>query len=270
MNISEKATERVRHELKFRICKTVSSTYLTPKMIRVQVTSPDLAGFASFGYDDHVKLFFAAQGSEIAMPEIGPNGLQYPKHLPPPDARDYTPRHFDADTNTLTLDFVVHGDGPAITWARNTKPGDTIGVGGPRASFVVKKSFDWYLLIGDETALPAIGRRIEELPAGTKIIAFAEIANAEERQTFEARPDIDIYWLERNEKIAGDNALILDALRCLSLPEGEGYVFVAGEAEMSKSVRAYLVDECGHNPDWIKAAGYWHFGEADFYDGHAH
>ncbi|MBL4892639.1 MAG: siderophore-interacting protein [Rhizobiaceae bacterium] len=270
MSATGKTLERVRHELKFRICETVSMEYLTPKMIRVKVTSPDLEGFKSLAYDDHVKLFFATDGNELILPVSGPNGLQYPDHLPMPDARDYTPRYFDTKTNTLTLDFVVHGNGPAITWAREAKSGSKLGIGGLRASFVLSADFDWYLLIGDETALPAIGRQIEELPSGKKVIALIEIADKSERQNFQANADVDIHWLERDGRPTGETGLLIDAVRALDMPVGDGYVFVAGEASVSKNIRTHMTSERDHNPDWIKAAGYWHLGESDIYDGHEH
>lgn len=270
MSTIEKGLERVRHDLKFRICEATSVVYLTPKMIRVVVTSPDLKGFSSLAYDDHVKLFFAPEGGELAIPVVGPKGLQFPDHLPRPEGRDYTPRHFDPVTNLLTLDFVVHGDGPACSWAATAKPGSKIGVGGPRGSFVLRGDFDWYLLVGDETALPAIGRRIEELPAGSRVMALIEIADVEEQQNFRTNADADIRWFPRNGADAGETGLLLEAVRDLELPKGDGYVFVAGESAMSKAVRAYMVSERGHNSDWIKAAGYWHREEAGFYDGHEH
>lgn len=270
MSNLEKPLERVRHELKFRICEVVSVNYLTPKMIRVEVTSPDLSGFTSLSYDDHVKLFFVPDGGEIALPISGPNGLQFPEGMPRPEGRDYTPRHFDSETNTLTLDFVTHGDGPAITWAKNAKPGDTVGLGGPRGSFVLSEGFDWYMLIGDETALPAIGRRIEELSQGQKAIALIEIADDKERQTFDVKADVNVQWLARNGAKAGNPELVLSTIREQKLPDGNVYIFIAGEAEMVKAARDFFVGECGHNPDWIKAASYWRKGEADFYDGHEH
>lgn len=270
MSNLEKPLERIRHELKFRICQVVSSTYLTPRMIRVEVTSPDLTGFTSLSYDDHVKLFFAIDGGEIALPIAGPNGLKFPDGIARPDGRDYTPRHFDSKKNTLTLDFVTHGEGPAITWAKNAKPGDTVGLGGPRGSFVLNENFDWYMLIGDETALPAIGRRIEELSERQKAIALIEVADDKERQTFAAKADVSVQWLPRNGAATGNSDLVLGAIRDQKMPTGNGYIFVAGEAGMVKAMRDYFVDECGHNPNWIKAASYWRKGEADFYDGHEH
>lgn len=260
--------ERVRHELKFRMASVVSNTRITPKMARIVLHSPDFEGFASLGYDDHVKLFFVPESGELVMPRPGPNGPEMPEGVARPEGRDYTPRYFDAAQNHLTIDFVIHGDGVASTWAETAQPGDPIGVGGPRGSFVVKGDADYYLLVGDDTALPAIGRRIEELPAGTKVTAFIEIDTSKERQHIETNSDLDITWIERDHHRPG--IYLAEQLERTQLPEGHGYAFIAGEAEMSKRLRAHLVEQRGFDPDHVKAAGYWRAGEQDFDDGHEH
>lgn len=271
MTTSEKIIERVRHELKFRLVRVVSNERITPNMARIVVASDDLAGFTSLAYDDHVKLFFPENGETLKAPQPGPNGLVFPEGTKRPEARDYTPRAFDPATNQLTLDFVIHGDGIATSWAASAKPGDQIGVGGPRGSFVVRAGFDWYLLVGDETALPAIGRRIEELPQGAKIIAFVEVADTAERQDFDTEADLEMHWIARNGVMPGRLDLLSQAVRAASLPDAAGgYAFVAGEAAMSKQVREILIVEHGFGEDRVKAAGYWRSGEADFDDGHAH
>ena len=122
------------------------------------------AGFVSAAPDDHVKLFFLPDGEKKpTLPSMGSRGLEFPDGLPRPAHRDYTPRRYEGAAGELDIDLVVHGDGPASTWASRAAPGAYIGVAGPRGSFVVPDTFDWYLLAGDETALPAIGRRLREL-----------------------------------------------------------------------------------------------------------
>jgi NADPH-dependent ferric siderophore reductase len=259
----ERSTERVRHELRFRLAKVVSNERITPRMARIVLHDADFAHFRSDAYDDHVKLFFAREGETLALPVPGPNGLEFPGGIRP-DGRDYTPRRFDAAKAEVVIDFVLHGDGPAASWAALAKPGDRVGVGGPRASFVVRGNYDWYLLAGDETALPAIGRRIEELPADAHIVAFIEVADAAERQTFDCVADLELHWLLRSE-----GKSLVEGVRGAGLPAGNGYAFVAGEASASAQIRAHLVER-GVAPDNIKAAGYWRAGEADFYDGHQH
>jgi NADPH-dependent ferric siderophore reductase len=258
--------ERVRHELKFRVATVTLSERITPGMARITLTHPSFSEFPSASYDDHMKLFFAPVGSEPVMPAFGPNGPEWPEGAVKPEARDYTPRSFDKATAEIVIDFVLHGDGPAASWAAVAKPGDTVGVGGPRGSFVVRNDLDYYVLIGDETALPAIGRRIEELPAATPVIALLEVADPAERQVFQSRAKAEITWLPRS---AGGPSL-LDAAKTLTLPPGTGYIFIAGEAATSAAIREHFVTGRGYPAEQIKAASYWRRGDADFDDGHAH
>ena len=264
--MAERQVERVRHELRFRIAEVVRNERITSRMARITLTSPDFEGFRSDAYDDHVKLFFAPPGESLAMPTPGPNGLVFPEGAVRPEARDYTPRRFDRARREVVIDFVLHGDGPAASWAARAASGDTVGVGGPRASFVVRGEFDWYLLVGDETALPAIARRIEELPSGARVMAFVEVAGAAERQQFETAAALELHWLLRDDPGAPK---LVEAVAATDLPAGTGYAFVAGEAAMATALRAQLVGR-GCDPDFVKAAGYWRLGEADFDDGHAH
>jgi NADPH-dependent ferric siderophore reductase len=105
----------------------------------------DLQGFTSASYDDHVKLFFPALGSSEPILPKGPPGSPEAGQGPAPIARDYTPRRFDAVANELDIEFVLHNDGPATSWAAQVQEGHQLGVGGPRGSFVVSSAFDWYV-----------------------------------------------------------------------------------------------------------------------------
>jgi NADPH-dependent ferric siderophore reductase len=252
---------RVRHELKMRLVQVREVTRLTPKMVRVVVGGEQLAGFVSAAHDDHVKLFFPHPGEDKpVLPVPSPNGPVYPEGAVRPIARDYTPRHYNAAANTLTIDFVLHSEGPATAWAAQARPGQFLGVGGPRGSFVVPDDFDWYLLVGDEAALPAIGRRLEELPAGTRVVAVIEVAGAAEEQRFDTRTHLETHWLHRQAAAAGNHLLMQKALAELALPPGEGYAWVAAEASVAKALRRYLVDERRLPKDRVKAAAYWKQG----------
>jgi NADPH-dependent ferric siderophore reductase len=250
---------RVRHETKTRLLQVRDVSHLTPKMVRVVVGGDALSGFVSASYDDHVKLFFPHPGEEKpVLPTPSPNGPVYPEGLPRPAARDYTPRRYDAAANTLTLDFVLHDAGPATAWAAQARPGHFLGVGGPRGSFVIPDDFDWYLFAGDETALPAIGRRLEELPASTRVLVIAEVADKEEEQRFVSRAPVEVKWLHRNGAEAG--SLLHDAIAGLRIPLGEGYAWVAAEAATAKALRQHLVEERGLDKERVKAAAYWKRG----------
>jgi NADPH-dependent ferric siderophore reductase len=259
--VKERTARRVRHETKTRLLQVREVNSLTPQMVRIVVGGDALTGFISAAHDDHIKVFFPQPGQDKpVLPALSPNGPVYPEGAPRPAARDYTPRRYDAATNTLTIDFVLHGDGPATTWAARARPGDFLGVGGPRGSFIVPDDFDWYLLAGDETALPAIGRRLEELPAGARAIVVAEVANAADEQHFDTRARVETHWLHRDGGEPGNQALLQKALAGLQLPPGEGYAWVAAEAGTAKALRRYLVDQRGLPKDRVKAAAYWKKG----------
>ena len=252
MNTADTQTiHRVTHEIKRRKLEVLRVVDLTPRMRRITLGGPELTGFISLGSDDHVKLFFPQTAEELATLEnLELSAGMKSKTMPP--MRDYTPRRYDLDTLELDIDFVLHGDGPAATWAAQARPGQWLYIGGPRGSMVVPDMFDSYLLIGDETALPAIARRLEELPANRRALVVVEVENAAEEQTLNSAASVDVIWVHRD----GSNNL-LEIVQGLSIPQGKLYAWVATETALSRKVRRVLLDTHGLNEEFVKAAGYW-------------
>ncbi len=264
---TRRVAQRVRHTLRFRLLTVLRVEQPTPGVRRITLGGEALAGFVSAAHDDHVKLFFPAPGGAVPLlPDVGPDGAIVPPAGGRPIARDYTPRRF-SDTE-LEIDFVQHGDGPAATWSAQAKPGDLLGVGGPRGSFVVPDDFDWYLLVGDETALPAIARRLAELPAAAQAIVLAEIPGPEEEQPLPTQARLTLHWVHRGEAEAGDAAPLSAALSALRLPEGEGYAWIAAESDVAKTLRRELLAARPMDKAAIKAAGYWKRGAAATHETH--
>lgn len=258
MNTANPQTiHRVMHTIKRRKLKVLSVVDLTPRMRRITVGGPQLAGFISLGSDDHVKLFFPQTDAERDALE----GLEISagiKDKPLPPMRDYTPRRFDLSTQELDIDFVLHGDGPAATWAAQAEPGQYLHIGGPRGSMVVPDLFDSYLLIGDETALPAIARRLAELPANRQAQVVIEVENAREEQPLESAASIDVIWVHRDAHAAK----LLDTVAGLNIPGGALYAWVATESALSRKVRRVLLDTHGLNEEFVKAVGYWRLDDS--------
>ncbi len=238
---------RMRHDTRRRTLTLAAIEALGEHMRRLVFTAPELHDFVSAAADDHIKLFFASDSGETVM-------------------RDFTPRRFDTAQGTLTIDFALHEAGPATQWARKAQIGDTLDIGGPRGSAVVPDDFDWYLLIGDESALPAIGRRVEELRAGVPVITLGVVNGAADEQHFAARAAWTGHWVHRAGTGADDASLLLDALAKLTLPGGEGFVWIAAETGVANALRAHVQDTLGHPREWIKASGYWTRGLADASD----
>ncbi len=226
-------------------------------MRRITVSGAGLAGFRSDGYDDHMKLFFPLPGE--ARPRFALPGDAADPDAPRSPMRDFTPRRFDAQALELGIDFALHATGPASDWARRVQPGDLLGVG-VRGSMVVSPAFDWYLLLGDSTALPAIGRRIETAPEGTRLLAVIEV-EADERIALPQRANADVQWIVRDAPATGGPRTLVDVARTLALPPGVGHVFGAGEYQAMTAVRRVLAAERGFANVQLRIASYWKRGE---------
>jgi NADPH-dependent ferric siderophore reductase len=247
----DKSVERVRHDLRLRLLEVVSVEHITLHALRVTLAGDQMSGFVSQGFDDHVKLIIPAEGQSFdTLPELGPHGPVFDPGQSIPVMRDYTPHTFDSIGGTLQLDFALHDAGPATAWALRAKPGDRVIVGGPRGSFIVGTGFDWHLLVGDETALPAIRRRLAELPASTRALAFIEVDGAEDEQQLNTAALVRIHWVHRGRQT------LQEAVESNVFPDGACYAWIACESSDAKALRQYLIKR-GVDSKTIKASAYW-------------
>ncbi|MGI4878909.1 MAG: siderophore-interacting protein [Janthinobacterium lividum] len=235
---------RARHELRRRTLSVRRVEQITPRMLRLSLEGDELAGFNSPGADDHIKLFVPGTS----------------------ERRDYTPRRYDLVTGELAIDFALHEAGPATDWALRARPGDQVEIGGPRGSLIVPPDFDWFLLIGDEAALPAIGRRVEELPKGVAVTSVAAVVGEDEEQAFSTAAEHTAIWVHRPLDRADDPTALLAALSAMTLPPGDGYIWIGAEATVARVVRHHVVEVMKHPTQWLKASGYWVKGRADTHE----
>src|SRR5690606_37114356 len=156
MTTMNEAPRRVRHELRVRHLRVARVEPLSARFMRVVLSGPELDGFYSPGFDDHVKLLFADPATgERPVPVVENGALVWPSEVRPA-MRDYTPRHHDEAAGTLAIDFALHEAGPATAWAQTAQVGQSLVIAGPRGSLLMPVDSDCELLIGDETAIPAI------------------------------------------------------------------------------------------------------------------
>jgi len=255
---SAQRPQRVRHTPKFRQLEVVNVERITAHIVSIRFQGEDLHDFVSASFDDHVKFMIpATPGSELLLPSLGPDGIKFPTGVPRPIMRDYTPRSFDGRSHELTIEYALHGDGPVAQWAAQAKPGQRAAIGGPRGSTVISLDYDWHLLVGDETALPAISRRLEELPGNTQAIVIIETGDAADQRPLKSSAQVNVQWLVQHGKSG-----LVDAVRALQLPMGEGFAWAAGESATILAVRHVLVDEFRLDKHHVKAAAYWRRGAA--------
>lgn len=237
---------------KFRRLAVSAVQALTPELTRITLTG-DMGEFVSAGPTDHVKVFFPGPDGVLHAPHIGADGKFVRDEGVQYISRDYTPLNW-TDVS-LDLDFVLHGDeGPAAQWAANAQEGDEVVVGGPRGSKEPPVGADWWLLIADASALPALGRWFAQAPVGQRVKAL--VFGSETLADYPLPVDADIEW------VLGD----FDPephVRDLDLTDGTGFIWAAGEATSLIGVRRYLRRELGLPKEQVDVDGYWRRGIAD-------
>jgi len=174
--------------------------------------------------------------------------------------RSYTARRQDPAAGELDIDFVLHGDGPAATWAAAAAPGAVLAVAS--AASLGEAPAGWLLLAGDETALPAIGRILAAADPGTRGVALLEVAGPEEEQPLPAPAGVQVRWLHRCAASPGTD-LLIDAVAALARPDGEDlFAWVGAESATVRAVRADLRGRWGLRRSQHHAIGYWRRGRA--------
>ncbi len=245
---------------------------VTPGLRRLTLTGEQLEAhtttegftqreFVSTGFDDDVRLFFPYPGhDEPVLPIVKDGGVSFPRD-PRPLARVYTVRRYDPASRELDIDVVRHGVGVATTWAYRAQPGDRVHVAGPAASSGLPEGFDQLLAAGDDTALPAIARLLDELPETAKALVFIEVAQDEHRPELRELPGVTVTWLVRGDSGAPAGSLLIEAVRAAELPQGRTYAWLAGEQAIVRDLRRHLVEDRGMDKGDIDFTGYWRRGE---------
>ncbi|WP_169735480.1 siderophore-interacting protein [Actinokineospora inagensis] len=257
MSTNESRRRSRRQETRLWRVPVVRVERVTPHLARVTVRHESLASLAGAGTDQNVMLYLYPEGT--VLPE--PLTLESARGLwarVRPLTRTYTIRRHDPVTNEVDIDFVLHGDGgPASAWAARVQPGDDMIFVGPSPAYQPDPAADWYLLAGDETALPAIAAILTALPPDKPVLAFVEVADETEEQQVNG-----ITWLHRGGVPAGESTALVDAISAADLPGGVPEVWLAGERTAMLAVRAHLLDGRGYPRPRVRPTTYWRLGES--------
>ncbi|MER5894565.1 siderophore-interacting protein [Streptomyces sp. NPDC001876] len=255
-----------------REVEVVRTVDITPGMRRITLIGEQLRAFTtadglvrpafeSPGFDDDLAFYFPYPGQrDPVLPVQGEAKLIVPKD-PRPLSRPYTVRRWDPEAGELDVDFVKHGVGAGTTWAYRTQPGDRIHLSGPSTSKAFPTGADWLLVAGDGTALPAIGRLLDELPPDARAQVFIEIAEDAHRQELRELPGVDVTWLVRPGATAGTMSLLTETVRGAEWWSGQAFAWLAGEHTAVRDIRRHLVEDRGMPKEDIDFAGYWRRSE---------
>ncbi len=222
--------------------EVATTEQVSPHMQRLELTAAELDGFGYLPGQD-VMLLVAAEGTR-------------------PVRRRYTIRRLDPERRALTLDIVLHGEGPGERWVRSARPGDRIEGIGPRGKISPSPEADWHLFMGDESAMPAILAMTESLPGDSEATVVLEIPDSADEQEVAASARTRVSWLHRLGGQAGDPAALSAEAAEVELPRGSGHAYLLGEAKVVLRLREILARR-GLAEDQMSPKAYWGRGRAN-------
>lgn len=254
--------QTVPYPLRARKLDVVRVEELSPSMRRIVLGGDDLEPefpFLRLAAADHVKLAFPDPlTGAVDLPQLHRGDRGPELHAKNPVLREYTIRSLDHSAAELSIDFVVHEHGPAGRWAASATPGAAIGVLGPRGSRIYPDSFADYLLVVDETGLPAAERFMEELPPSTPVTVVVIAPEGSIRELPGAR-SLEVHWLTNVSDRPGAAESVVDFVSDLTIGP-ETFVWGAGEASTIAALRAHLRAARGVDRESVVLRGYWRRG----------
>lgn len=238
-----------------RRLRVVGLTDLGPHLRRVHLRG-ELEGFPRHAEGAHLKLFFRREGqTQLTLPRLGPQGVIWPPPSERPIARTYSVAAFDPERGELSVDFVLHGDeGPATRWASHARLGDELGVAGPGGPNPLLGPAARYLLVGDLTAVPAIGALLSIMPSDTVGQVLIEVPSPADMLQLSAPPRVRIDWCFRAPHAPTP---LPDKVRALALDAERTFAWVAGESTAVVTTRDLLLHERGFSKHQLYATPYW-------------
>ena len=245
---------------------------LSPHMVRVHLGGPGYDAFIE--HADPERLATTDKYVKLMLPKPG-TGLQPPYDLDAlratmpksdlPARRTYTVRAVDPVTRTIAIDFVVHGtDGLAGPWAAAARPGDRIALSGPGGGWAPSTDPEvTHVLLGDDSALPAIGAALEAMLPSATGVALVEVAGPADEQPLVHPAGVELRWLHRDAAGAEPGTLLLAATRELPRASRPVSVFAHGERAAVKAIRRVLQDDWGLEKADLSLSAYWALGRAE-------
>ncbi|WP_280264844.1 siderophore-interacting protein [Nocardia wallacei] len=269
--------KRTKHlkpeEREILTAEVVASKRISPNFVRVTLGGAGLNGFVPMGFDQWFRLFLPNRGG-LRLPTAS-SSLWYAQYLmmskeQRPVVRNYTVREFRpagqggfGDTAELDIDFAMHGEHtPACEWASSVAVGGQVGLLDEGIMYQAPQHSSWSLLVGDETALPAIAGVLRSAPRDQQGAAYLEITHPDDEQELGEPEGVQVHWLLRTDPTTEIGGPALAAVRAAELPGTGVYAFVAGEQKLAAGVRRHLANERGVPKADITFTGYWRIGKA--------
>lgn len=232
---------------------------LSPAMRRITLAGDELLGFEVTDPASYLKLIFPEPGQTEPDRPL-PDGPR------PTAMRTYTPLAVRPEQLEVDVDFVLHGEGPASTWAAQAQPGQVLYLMGPGPGYTLPPEASAHLLIGDDSALPAFETILASLPADTSVRVLMEVADAAEARPLLSPAPLAVQWVARGPDNTRAGQALEAALRGAGAPAAGVRIYLACEAAAMRRIRQLLVDELGVPRSQIVGRGYWKLGQVNHPD----
>lgn len=247
--------------------QVLATEQVSPNFHRVTLGGPALCHFTPLGLDQWFRLFLPGPDGHLHLPTVT-NNLWYAQYMLMPKntrpvGRNYTVRRYrpggpHSDGPEIDVDFALHRDstghlGAAAAWATTATAGDEVGLLDEGVTYQPSEGARWQLLLGDETAVPAILAILEGAPRDLRAQVLLEVQHRDDAQEVDLPAGVDLRWLARSDGGPGALAALADT----SLPDGPGYAFIAGGHKLATSARRHLVNDRSLAKDAVTFTGYW-------------
>lgn len=243
----------------FRRATVTNAEQRSPRLIRVRLEGPELVGLDPPEPAASVRLLLprGGHGSVLDLPTWNGNEFLYDDGTRPP-IRTLTPLHTDPGAGSLDLDVVLHGQGALSDWARARPVGDEVAISGPGRGSSPDPTAPRFVLVGDESAMPAIGQILEHLPASAEVDVVIEISHVDARVELPRQAGTTATWVELAPGEAPGSAMI-SAFAAIELGD-DVQIWASGEAAAMQQLRALVHNERGVSRKQTMIRGYWKHG----------
>lgn len=239
--------------------------FVTPHLVRITLEGDGVQEYKDCTLGNNNKIFIPPAGvKEVHFKVYNEQTEEW--YIPGPEllpvVRTYTHRAIDLDKNEMVIDFVNHGEnGPASRWANQAEVGYELGVAMKAQTKQIYPEADWYLLVGDATAIPVLSCILESFPATAKGVCVIEVHGEADEIKIETKGDFEFIWVHNSDPVSGSE--LADKVREIQIPEGNKFGYIATEFRSVKAIREYLRNEKGWKKDEFYAYSYWKAGVAE-------
>lgn len=268
------SAKRIKPEAAVTVPVTLAARRrISPSFLRLTLTGSDLDAYTPLGADQWFRLFLPAEGSDAApgaaprtLPDMSVRSMATYTLTPPsrrPLIRNYTTAGFRPADHTAgrpaEIDFDVYVDdghsGPGLRWALDAPIGSPAALLDEGRLYAPPENSTVELLVGDESALPALAGILQDAPPMLTGLVVVEVSDEGDIRGLPTPDDVETVWVVRRDEAPG--VVAAEEVRRRGVPDALSYAYLAGPSSMVTGLRRHLVREAGVAKDRVSFTGYW-------------